>query len=328
MSRPNSADNPVPIDATDPITEPSTMLARLLRRLYLGQLLLGAALGYWAASDAPSAAQRSLALVLGALALPLALQAVILGTGMVWAHAGRLDRLAWRALWGEYRAAVRVFMLRMPWSWRAPDVLRPPKATALPVLLVHGYGCNHRVWDELSADLLAAGHPVLCVDLEPTFTGIDDYAAVLEQAVQRLMAATGARRLAMVGHSMGGLAIRAWARAHGHERVACWLTLGTPHQGTRIAHAAHTPNGVQMRWQSPWLRMLQATQDPALARKLAIAITPQDNVVFPQRAQTLGTAPVTEFAGLGHLELALAPAVRQWVLQHLALNRPAHDTAA
>ena len=51
---------------------------------------------------------------------------------------------------------------------------------------------------------------------------------------------------------------------------------------------------------------------------LRIALTPQDNIVYPQREQVLPGAPVTVFDGLGHLQLCLAPAVIAWVLAELA----------
>ena len=63
-----------------------------------------------------------------------------------------------------------------------------------------------------------------------------------------------------------------------------------------------------------WLQDLAASESPATRALLRIALTPQDNIVYPQREQVLPGAPVTVFDGLGHLQLCLAPAVIAWVL--------------
>lgn len=304
------------------------MLARLLRRIYLFQVITGALLGTWLATRFTQPGQRLTLLLipLGALLLPLLLQLLVIGISMVRSNSGGWGWPWWRAFWGEYRAAVLVFLLRQPWSDHNPGVMPPladststSNARALPVLLLHGYICNHRVWDALTHDLRQAGHPVLAMDLEPLFTSIDNYAGSIETAVSDLLSATHAAQIAVVCHSMGGLAARAWMREYGTRRVAKVITLGTPHQGTQIAKAAMTPNGAQMEWHSPWLKALQASETDATRHLIHIAWTSLDNIVYPQHEQVLQGAQVTEFRGLGHLEMCLNKAVSLWVLQQLAL---------
>jgi triacylglycerol esterase/lipase EstA (alpha/beta hydrolase family) len=303
------------------------MLAQLLRSLYLFQVLCGGALGVWLAP--PPGPQDTLAAAwllapLCALGLPLALQFLVICSSMLRSCPGGHTSQWWRAFWGEFRAAITVFVFRMPWAGKNPGVLPPlpgasptPGAAALPVLLVHGYICNHRVWDDVSIALRRAGHPVLAIDLEPLFTSIDDYADQIEQAVAQLLTASAASQLALVGHSMGGLVIRAWLRVHGTSRVAGIITLGTPHQGTRMVRASVTANGAQMVWHSHWLQRLQHSETPASQSLLQIALTQHDNVVYPQREQVLSGTRVTEFSGLGHVQLCLDPAVLDWLVQQL-----------
>lgn len=292
------------------------MLARLLRFLLAIQALLGMALGYllhrWV--HAPL-----WGMAVWVLALPLAVTLVLtLETSRRSRAPGTPMALWWAAVWGEFLAGVRIFLLRQPWTRGTPGVL-PATITAqrLPVVLVHGYLCNHRIWDDVAADLLAQGHAVIAVNLEPLFTSIDDYAPIVETAVTTLLQATGARQVVLLGHSMGGLAIRAWMRAHGTTRVARVLTLGTPHAGTRVEPNTRTPNGRQMLWHSPWLAALLAAEPPATRALVHIALTPQDNIVFPQREQVLPDVPVTEFPGIGHLQMCLDADVRAWVLKHI-----------
>jgi pimeloyl-ACP methyl ester carboxylesterase len=187
-------------------------------------------------------------------------------------------------------------------------------------VLVHGYLCNHRIWDDMADALRARGHTVFAVNLEPVFCSIDRYAPIVEAAVQALLAHTGGTKVALVGHSMGGLAIRAWMRSHGTERIERVITLGTPHAGTKITRGTPTPNGKQMLWRSAWLKELEAVETEAIRALMRIALTPQDNIVFHQREQVLpGVAPEV-FNGIGHVQMCLAPAVIQWVVKELDLT--------
>jgi triacylglycerol lipase len=289
------------------------MLARLLRRLLLTQFLLGAALGYWIGG-------ALVALLLGAV-LPFA---VLVLTDIASALRSRADEPAsvwWRSLWGEFGAGIHVFVFRQPWTRGTPQVLAPATPTTparIPVLLIHGYLCNHRIWDDAAHALRQQGHTVLAVNLEPVFASIDRYADLIEPAVQQLRATTGRDKVALVGHSMGGLAIRAWMRAHGTQHAAGAITLGTPHMGTQIAKGQHTPNGRQMEWQSDWLAALAQSETDAIRALFQIVITPQDNIVYPQRAQVLPGTTATVFEGLGHLRLCLDPGVLRWLLARVA----------
>lgn len=299
------------------------MLSQLLRRLLLLQVLAGALLGWFIARQ--SGASSWIAVPV-ALLLPLVLLKLTLLTSAIRSRAPGANALWLRSLAGEIWAAVRVFLFQLPWAKARPAVrFATVSPSALPlrssapiaVVLVHGYLCNHRVWDAMADRLRGAGHPVLAVDLEPVFTSIDQYAPLIEQAVAELCRQTGAEKVALIGHSMGGLAIRAWMRAHGTDRVARVITLGTPHAGTQIAPHTPTTNGQQMCWHSSWLQELAASETASTRSLMRIALTPQDNIVYPQREQVLSGVPVTVFDGLGHLELCLHGAVMAWVLQQL-----------
>jgi pimeloyl-ACP methyl ester carboxylesterase len=296
------------------------MLARLLRRLLLGQLLIGALLGWQAGFSFWLVAAS-------ALLLPFATTLLVILVSGIKSRAAGANLLWWRSLTGEYWAAIRIFWLKQTQARKfdlfhaqaeltpaSPATVKPP----IPVLLVHGYLCNHRVWDSMTRSLRRAGHPVTVVNLEPIFAPIDSYAPRIEQAVLELCRQTDAEKVALIGHSMGGLAIRAWMRAHGTKRVARVITLGTPHAGTQIARHTRTPNGRQMAWQSDWLQELCASETDATRSLMRIALTPQDNIVYPQREQVLEGVPVTVFDGLGHLELCLHSTVIAWVLRQLA----------
>jgi triacylglycerol esterase/lipase EstA (alpha/beta hydrolase family) len=106
----------------------------------------------------------------------------------------------------------------------------------VPVVLVHGYGGSGESMSELAGALRASGREVVAIDLPDRGEGdIDDSARALSAAV----AATRAARVDLVGHSAGGVVIRAYMKNFGGvERVERVVTLGSPHHGTTIADVA------------------------------------------------------------------------------------------
>jgi triacylglycerol esterase/lipase EstA (alpha/beta hydrolase family) len=145
---------------------------------------------------------------------------------------------------------------------------------------------------------------------------------MIDTAVTRLCTQTGSNQAVLVGHSMGGLAIRAWLRAHGDKRAAKVITLGTPHRGTRAPQWFGTPNGEQMAWGSRWLSDLAQSETPAIRQRMSLALTQHDNIVYPQREQRLEGARVTEFSAIGHLQMCLDDGVIGWLMHELELIHP------
>jgi triacylglycerol esterase/lipase EstA (alpha/beta hydrolase family) len=291
------------------------MLAKLLQAFILGQVLLGAGMGYllWRYGFAP---QWIMALL--AVGLPF-LTLVLLDVSTAILSRSDEPLPIWvRSVVGEIQAGFTTFLFRQPWSANPPRLL-PATGTSrkVPVVLVHGYMCNHRIWDDVATTLRANGHAVYAVNLEPLFASIDQYAPIVEEAVEALCRHTDGDQVALVGHSMGGLAIRAWMRAHGVQRAARVITLGTPHAGTQVARHTRTPNGQQMGWQSQWLADLARSESTEVRALKRIAITAQDNIVYPQRAQVLPEVTPTVFEGIGHVQMCLHPPVIQWLADQL-----------
>jgi triacylglycerol lipase len=179
-----------------------------------------------------------------------------------------------------------------------PDRLGKAGGGRLPLLLIHGYQCNRAFWFWQRPLLEAAGWVVATHSLEPVYSDIDAYAEGIARRIDEVLAATGAPQLILVGHSMGGLASRAYLRRHGVAKVARLVTLGSPHQGTLLASLGLGPNARQMRIGSPWLRALAA---PLPAGSVSI-YSCHDNYVYPQQAcSTLQGAANVAIGGVSHL---------------------------
>ncbi|MFA5681325.1 MAG: alpha/beta fold hydrolase [Hydrogenophaga sp.] len=227
-------------------------------------------------------------------------------------------RPAWRELarawWIEWGWSLRVFAWQQPWRWRRLPDGQAPVPGRRAVVLVHGFLGNRGFWLPWLERLSARGVPYVTLNLEPVFGSIDAYVPQIEAAVRRAEALTGERPL-LVGHSMGGLAIRAWmaASAGAAARVAHVVTIGSPHGGTWLARWSRTPNGRQMRRQGDWLVALGERErrlrpdGPYAGFTCWYANT--DNVVFPASTATLPGADNRLLRGRPHIGLAFAPAV-------------------
>ncbi|CAJ0858015.1 hypothetical protein R1479_00558 [Ralstonia mannitolilytica] len=187
----------------------------------------------------------------------------------------------------------------------------------VPVLMIHGYGCNRAVWLPMQKHLGAAGHPTEAIDLMPLLGNIDDYASDISAAVARLTHAHG-RAPVLLCHSMGGLAARAALRQCEAELIAHVITLGTPHRGTAMARAGRGHNVRQMAWASPWLRRLAASETAATRARITSIFSWHDSIVGPPGASWLDGARHIAFSGIGHVSLLCDARIRQAVLAELA----------
>ena len=215
-----------------------------------------------------------------------------------------------RAWWGEVVTAPRVFFWRQPFrSGVEADHLPDHAMGRRGVILVHGFVCNRGLWNPWMCELRARNTPFIAVNLEPLFGSIDDYPRIIETAVSRLEAATG-RTVTLVGHSMGGLAIRAWLRQFDADaRVHRVVTIGSPHQGTWLARYSYTVNGKEMRLRSAWLLGMAASESPARAMRFTCFYGHCDNIVFPAVSGTLRGAENLHVPATAHVHMAFQPLV-------------------
>ena len=261
----------------------------------------------------------------GWVLVPLASRLALVPQFVLAAWVGRHDpsprpgALQWIAAWArESHWAALVFGWWQPFRSNAlPDALAG-QAGRRGVVLVHGLLCNRGFWTPWLRLLRARGHAVVAVTLEPPFSGIDGYAPAIDAAVRRVAQATGRAPL-VVGHSMGGLAVRAWLRAfHDADARACRVvTIGSPHHGAWTARGARSANGVQMAPGSAWLRALAAQEPPARRAAMVCWASNADNVVYPPSTAHLEGADNRWRLGVPHITLAFDREVLQHCLQLL-----------
>lgn len=285
----------------------------LLRWILLLQALAALAIGAAAMRYGGATWGQALALGLGSVALVRLL--ININNFVMSARTGSPTPPGYRI---GFKAGLRMLVEEfgasmLTTSWHAPRARAHtrihPDSPAPPVLLIHGYGCNSGYWVHLAARLDAAHISHATLDLEPLTGDIDDYAAGIEAGVQALLRASGAAQLVIVGHSMGGLAARAWMRRHGSARVARLVTLGTPHHGTCLAAFGIGINAGQMRRmgvagpECAWLSALATGEDAATRARITSIFSHHDNIVAPQTSSELPGARNLAFGGIGHVAL-------------------------
>ncbi|HYH24254.1 MAG TPA: alpha/beta fold hydrolase [Blastococcus sp.] len=183
-----------------------------------------------------------------------------------------------------------------------------PLAARIPVLLVHGLVDNRSVFTVMRRNLRRRGFTHVCSwNYSPFLTDVAQAATDLGRQIERICEQTGHDRLHVVGHSLGGLIARYHVqRQGGDQRVDALVTLGTPHQGSILAHVMPTPLVRQLRPGSPVLRELEMPA-PHCDTRITAVYSDLDQLVLPTQSgrcdhPDLGARNVL-VQGVGHMSL-------------------------
>ncbi|TVR61782.1 MAG: hypothetical protein EA422_12220, partial [Gemmatimonadales bacterium] len=158
---------------------------------------------------------------------------------------------------------------------------------AIPVLLVPGWGDQAPDLEPLRLHLIEEGWPetrIAALSFPDPFGSNQSNAREIDRAVDALRAMTGAPRVDIVAHSMGGLAVRYFllVRPDVDEAVRRAVFLGTPHRGTVAAILAWGDGGREMVPGSDFLTQLNEGESGVPTGVEALAIrTPVDLRVIP-----------------------------------------------
>ena len=213
----------------------------------------------------------------------------------------------------EFRALAGSAPRMILFRWLMP---RPSPAPAtLPIVLLHGVGCNAGVWAGFRRHLAARGvHPVYALSYGPPFASIELFADQLAALVDTIVAETGARQAVLVCHSMGGLVARAYLRRFGAAKVRRLVTVGTPHHGSMHAWMMIGTSLSQLRPGNPWLAQLNRdTEAEHAAGHVAPPTTSiwswHDSMVTPQTSSRIDWGDNIVLTGIAHNALLDHPEV-------------------
>jgi triacylglycerol esterase/lipase EstA (alpha/beta hydrolase family) len=178
----------------------------------------------------------------------------------------------------------------------------PTRAHPSPAVIVHGtFGDSMSLLGRLSASLRRAGYCVFAIDYGNRATGpIEQSAAQLKTFVDRVLAATGAAKVSMVGHSQGGMMPRYYIKfLGGAGKVDDLVGLSPSNHGTANPLTLTPglgylcPACAQQRTGSSFLRHLNAGDETPGAVSYTNVVTRYDEVVLPYTSGYLRGANTT-----------------------------------
>ena len=215
-----------------------------------------------------------------------------------------------------------LFFILGPFSHRRINTART-QAARPPLILIHGLYNSASVWLYLGRRFRKAGFPVSTFSYHSFFTSPQCILQRLEEHVRRVEAAFPGQRPVFVTHSLGGIFVRHWLlRPENSARTGGLLTLGAPHQGSKLAAVAPGRLAKNLFPAAPFMRELQQT--PAPTMKLAgtlpcvALVSPMDEAVLP--AANLLPPPGWRLritSGAGHFSMLIRPSVAELALREL-----------
>jgi triacylglycerol lipase len=218
---------------------------------------------------------------------------------------------------------------------------RPSAARPVPVVLVHGtFGDMTVSWNLISPALKASGYCVFALDYGRRGTGrMEDSAGELDAFVDRVLAATGAARVSLVGHSQGGMLPRWYIKfLGGGAEVDDLIGLSPSNHGTSNPGALLAEGALgcvscgQQRTGSDFLRTLNEGDETPGPVSYTVVQTRYDEVVVPYTSAFLAAGPLTTNVLLQtrcpldfseHLGIIYDPVALRWIKNALARPGPA-----
>jgi pimeloyl-ACP methyl ester carboxylesterase len=249
--------------------------------------------------------------------------------------AGAVTELAWVGAHALlYPLGTRTEPLRLDGRYRPgaqPPGVRAlfaddPLAAHIPVVLVHGLIDNRSVFTIMRRALRRRGFAQVCTwNYSPLQRDVQGAAEALGRHIERICRETGHERVHVVGHSLGGLVARYLVqRLGGDARVESLVTLGTPHSGSRWAHALPTPLVRQLRPGSTLFREL-AEPVPSCRTRITAVYSDLDQMVVPSANGRCDHPDLQArnvlVRGVGHMSLPIHRGVVDEVAATLAGRR-------
>ncbi len=265
---------------------------------------------------------------------PVEIGALILLIALLWRLSHALGSFLIAAIWrwrdnrdlplGNSLAALATELearfISYNWSQPFPGLAlgRDPvgRKDGTPILLVHGFFSSRGMWVRFRKRLAAADlGPIYTVTLEPLMGSIDAMVTSLEARMADIRRETGSEKIIIVAHSMGGLVTRAYMARAGGGGICRFITLGSPHHGTKMAGLMPFECTQQMQNGGAWMETLldMEAANPLEVPTLSI-YTLNDDLVYPPESAVLEWAENVPVSAVGHVALLFSESVTNRVI--------------
>lgn len=191
-----------------------------------------------------------------------------------------------------------------------------------PVVLAHGFKDSGKKMSLMANYLRQRGWETHTPTLTPSWgqVGIDALAQQLADYIDSSLALAPGQKFDLIGFSMGGLATRYYLQnLGGHRRVERYISLAAPQRGTLTAYLWPLIGARQMRFNSPFLRDLDANRERLKNLKLTTIWTPLDLMILPATSSRLASASEHKINVPAHLLMVSSKKVFQIIEQELLL---------
>ncbi|HEY2388619.1 MAG TPA: hypothetical protein VGK30_16810 [Candidatus Binatia bacterium] len=227
-------------------------------------------------------------------------------------------------------AAMSVALLAVPFgalAWRrVPSVVAQERP---PIVFVPGYATTRSCLWLLRRRLAAAGWAQAAgFNYRSVLGDVAAAARGLDTLLDQIRASAGDRDVVVVAHGIGGIVARLCVRERRGSGVAALVTLGTPHQGSKLYALALDPMLAGLRPGSELIAHL-AADDPLLADTDVTAVASSfDFTVVPSAAARYPGASTIEIEGVGHFGLLWSRRVFEVVRENLDFAHGAAQPSA
>src|SRR6266542_6040827 len=213
-----------------------------------------------------------------------------------------------------------LFLLALSFAFLASPPRQSTASHVDPILFVHGYTSDASAWNTMISRFQADGWESNRL-FAYTFSSTKSNASIAQDVkarVDQIRAATGAAKVDIITHSMGGLSSRYYLKnLGGQANVDDWVSLGGPNHGTDTADQCSFTPCLEMRIGSAFLTALNAGDETPGFPRYATWWSPCDATINPDSSVPLAGATNTQTACLAHNQLptdaAIYQQVRDWV---------------
>jgi len=185
-----------------------------------------------------------------------------------------------------------------------------PAATAAahdPILFVHGWNSSGSTWNTMIGRFQADGWTAAELNNWSYNTAQSNVttAGQVNTKVDQIRAATGAAKVDIVSHSMGGLSTRYYLKnLGGQPEVDEWVSLGGPNHGTTTANLCFwNTSCFEMRPNSTFLNALNSGDETPGVVNYGTWWSPCDEIINPDSSVPLSGATNTQTACMTHSDL-------------------------
>ncbi|HEX8067934.1 MAG TPA: triacylglycerol lipase [Thermoleophilaceae bacterium] len=181
-----------------------------------------------------------------------------------------------------------------------------PASAHDPILFVHGWNSSGSTWNTMVGRFQADGWTTAELNNWSYNTAQSNKttAGQIQTKVDQILASTGAAKVDLITHSMGGLSSRWYVKfLGGSAKVDEWVSLGGPNHGTDTANWCFDTSCGEMRIGSQFLADLNAGDETPGTVSYRTWWSPCDSVINPDSSVSLSGATNTKTACIAHTSL-------------------------